>query len=113
MRSTKAYKLFRVRKDGSLGPLFIGASQRIQLGEWLEAEDIPTKGYAHRPGWHSGALPDAPHLSERGRVWVECEIKEFYKFIRPKNQGGYWWISKWLKANRILTDEEVVALRST
>lgn len=106
----KVYKLFRMRKDGTLGPLFIGARQRIRLGEWLEAEDIPTKGYAHRPGWHSGMLPHAPHLSERGRVWCECEVGDFYKFVRPKHQGGYWFISKWIKVNRVLTNAEVSAI---
>jgi hypothetical protein len=30
-----AYKLFRVRKDGSLGPPFINARQRIPLRELL------------------------------------------------------------------------------
>ena len=51
----KAYKLFIKRKDGTIGPLFIGRKQRIPMGVWLEAEDIPTKGYAHRPGWHVGS----------------------------------------------------------
>lgn len=93
----KAYKLFRQRKDGSIGPLFIGAKQRVPLNEWLPAEDIPTKGFAHRPGWHAGAEPNAPHLTENGRVWYEVEIEDFETFKRPKNQGGEWLISKWMK----------------
>ena len=92
-----AYKLFRKRKDGSIGPLFIGSKQRIPMGEWLEAEDIPTKGFAHRPGWHCGAEPSAPHLSEKGRVWYKVEIQDFYTFKRPSNQGGEWLIAKRLK----------------
>jgi hypothetical protein len=108
----KAYKLFRKRKDGTLGPLFIGARQRIEIGTWLEAEDIPTKGYAHRPGWHSGVAPQADHLSERNRVWCEVEIKDFYPFKRPQHQGGEWLISKWLKVVKVLDDEEVNQLRA-
>ena len=121
------YKLFRLRKDGSLGPLFIGAKQRINLGEWMEAQDIPTQGYARRPGWHSGELPYAPHLSEKGRVWCECEVFDivrysramrevprygWYPFKRPSNQGGEWIISGNLKVNRILSQSEVDSILS-
>ena len=115
MRTTTVYKLFRQRKDGSLGPLFIGASQRIPLGEWLQAEDIPTKGYARRPGWHAGFLPEAPHLTEKGRVWCECEVPAdgYYRFPRPAHQGGEWIIAAWLKVNRILTDAEVRRIRDS
>jgi hypothetical protein len=107
----KTYKLFRLRKDGTLGPLFIGCKQRVPLDEWLPAEDIPTKGYAHRPGWHSGVRPQADHLTERGRVWCEVEIREFYPFKRPKNQGGQWLISQWIKVNKILSIDELSQLR--
>ena len=71
----KAFKLFRTRKDGTLGPLFINMRLRIEPGAWYEAEDHPTKGFAHRPGWHCGDTPEAPHLSEEGRVWYEVEIE--------------------------------------
>ena len=60
------YKLLRIRKDGTLGPLFIDARLRVPLGVELRARDVPTKGFARRPGWHSAAAPVAPHLSERG-----------------------------------------------
>jgi hypothetical protein len=92
----RAYKLFRVRKDGTIGPLFINARLRIEPGVWYEAEDHPTKGYAHRPGWHCSDLPKAPHLSEEGRTWFEVEIEDFYRFPRPKHQGGEWIIAKWM-----------------
>ena len=108
----KAYKLFRKRKDGTLGPLFINARQRVPVGEWLPAEDKPTKGYAHRPGWHSGVAPQADHLSERDRVWCEVEIKDYYTFKRPAHQGGEWLISSWLRVVRELTTEEVLELRA-
>ena len=92
-----AYKLFKERKDGSIGPLFINRKQRIPIGQWLEAEDVPTKGFAHRPGWHVGVYPEAPHLSEKGRVWYLVEIEDWYPFKRPKNQGGEWLIAKRMK----------------
>jgi|TARA_R100001480_G_scaffold1287_1_gene3931 hypothetical protein len=96
-----AYKLFKERKDGSIGPLFIGASQRIPIGEWLPAEDIPTKGFAHRPGWHTGVEPNAPHLKQDGnRAWYVVEIKDYTIFKRPSNQGGEWLIAQYMKVLR-------------
>ena len=99
----RAYKLFRVRKDGTLGPLFINARQRIELGRWYEAEDHPTKGYAHRPGWHCGREPNAPHLSEEGRTWFEVDIRDYYIFPRPAHQGGRWLIAKRMRVIGPLT----------
>ena len=92
-----AYKLFRERKDGTLGPLFINAKMRVPIGQWLPAEDHPTKGYAHRPGWHATLQPIAPHLSTKGRVWVEVEIEDYRKFDRPQSQGGTWVLAKRMK----------------
>lgn len=97
-----AYKLFRVRKDGSLGPLFINQRQRIKFDTWLKAEDYPTKGFAHRPGWHCGKEPVAPHLSEQGRVWCRVEIKDYTPFLRPKHQGGEWLIAQQMKVLEVL-----------
>lgn len=99
-KPTKAYKLFKVRKDGTIGPLFIGASKRLPIGVWLEAEDIPTKGYAKRPGWHCGLEPVAPHLSIKGRAWFEVTVKDYYLFQRPQHQGSKWVIAKAMKINR-------------
>lgn len=100
-----AYKLLRKRKDGSLGPLFINRKQRIPIGEWLEAEDHPTKGYAHRPGWHTTLEPKAPHLKMEGRVWCVVEVGEVEQHVRPKNQGGVWLIAHWMKVIRIMEEE--------
>lgn len=80
------YKLLEMNiKSGKLYPLFIGKDKAAEIGTWLPAEDIPTRGFAHRPGWHVNAqLPFAPQLldrfgrytSRRGmsfqRVW--CEV---------------------------------------
>ncbi len=97
----RAYKLFRVRKNGTLGPLFINARKVVDLGVWHEAEDHPTNGFAHRPGWHCGAKPETAHLSEKGRAWFAVEIEDFYCFPRPKHQGGEWFIARWM---RVLED---------
>ena len=84
------YKLFEQdTRTGRLYPLFIGSREETPVGTWLIAQNLPTKGYANRPGWHIGSsLPDAPWLkgyspdnsrgvfnSKRGkrfrRVWAE------------------------------------------
>lgn len=92
-----AYKLFRKRKDGTLGPLFINARQRVPVGEWLDAQDHPTKGFAHRPGWHCTLEPVAPHLSEKGRVWCKIAIEDPKYYDRPESQGGTWVLAKRIK----------------
>lgn len=89
-----AYKLLRKRKNGTLAPLFINKTMTIPVGEWLEAEDHPTPGYAHRPGWHTLLQPVAPHLSEKDRVWAMVEIEDYEFFHRPENQGGKWALAQ-------------------
>ena len=97
LRSTKTvFKLFKVRKNGTLGPLFINKRQVVPVGEWLEAGDYPTKGYKHRPGWHT-APEKTSHLSERDRMWYKVKIRDYYRCERPKSQGGYWLIAKEMK----------------
>ena len=85
--NAKGYKLFEMRDDGKLFPLFIGKTKETPMNEWVMAEIVMDhKGFAHRPGWHIGAkLPSAPWLmgadgtykSQRGkrfrRVWCEVE----------------------------------------
>lgn len=87
MKINKGYKLFEMRDDGKLFPLFIGKTVETPVNEWVPAEIIMEhKGFAHRPGWHIGAtMPSAPWLmsadgtykSQRGnrfkRVWCEVE----------------------------------------
>ena len=112
MTNTKmVYKLVRQRKDGTLGPLFINARLRIPMNEWLEAEDHPTKGFAHRPGWHCTFVPVAPHLKEEGRVWVECIAQNYDTFNRPQSQGGSWVLAERIKFLRIVPQNEVLELR--
>lgn len=97
-----AYKLMRLRRDGSLGPLFINTKQIVPLGVWLDAEDHPTPGYARRPGWHVAPTPNAPHLSTKGRVWVQVEVEGVRELPRPACQGGVWWLADRMKAVAIL-----------
>jgi hypothetical protein len=111
MTETTAYKLLRVRADGTIGPLFINARMRVPVGVWLPAEDHPTPGYAHRPGWHCTLAPFAPHLSERGRVWFEVQVRHYRKFNRPQSQGGTWVLAEEIRLVRQLTDADVAALR--
>ena len=93
----EAYKLLRLRKDGTLGPLFINRRQVIPIGQWLPAEVHPTKGYALRPGWHAALRPEAPHLITRGRVWMRVLVAEEKELPRPASQGGMWLIANWIK----------------
>lgn len=108
----RAYKLFRLRKDGTLGPLFIDATLRVNEGEWLTARhDIVKKGFAVRPGWHCCFIPHAPHLMTEShsikRVWCEIEIGEDYKtYDRPESQGGSWILAEQIKVVKRLTPVE-------
>lgn len=94
-----AYKLFRERKDGSITSLFINKTRTLPIGEWVDAENIPTKGFAERPYWHCTAEPVAPHLkmklkSGEVRVWKKIMMENFTEFKRPENQGGLWFLAK-------------------
>ena len=87
MEIRRGFKLFEMRDDGKLFPLFIGKTQETPMNEWVMAEIIEHHpNFAHRPGWHIGAsIPSAPWLmafdgtykSQRGkrfrRVWCEVE----------------------------------------
>lgn len=89
-----AYKLLRVRADGTLGPLFINRRQVIPTGEWLAAENNTTPGYKSRPGWHALPQPVAPHLSIKGRAWYVVVLRDVTTYDRPKSQGGTWYTAK-------------------
>ena len=92
-----AYKLLRKHRDGTLHPLFIDRNRAIPVGEWMPAENKPTKGYALRPGWHCTLTPNAPHLSEAGRVWAKVEVEGFEFHQRPQSQGGTWVLARMMK----------------
>ena len=97
-----AYKLIRKMKDGSLSPLFINKKSRIPVGVWLDAESHPTKGFAYRKGWHCTLTPNAPHLSEKDRVWVKVEVEDYEHYDRPESQGGTWVLAQKMKVIQVL-----------
>lgn len=103
-----AYKLFRLRVDGTLGPLFINRSQVVPTDKWLWYGKHETKGFAFRPGWHCCAAPSAPHLKENPaqgrRVWARVEVRYVEEFKRPANQGEVWFLAKRMKVLEVLTD---------
>lgn len=94
---TLAYKLFRKRKNGTLGPLFINRKQIVDIGIEYAAEEHRTKGFAFRPGWHCCKEPLAPHLSKKDRVWCLVDIKDHTEHQRPASQGGVWYTANSLK----------------
>ena len=101
-----AYKLVRLLKDGKISSLFINKRSRLEYNKWLKAECFPTKGFAVRPGWHCTHKPEAPHLTEKVRIWIEVEIEDFTEFKRPENQGGMWYLAKRMKVLRIIKKDE-------
>ena len=88
---TSAYKLVRKLKNGDIAPLFINKTQRLELGKKYFAELHETKGFKVRKGWHCCAVPVAPHLSKKDRVWVAILIDDFTEHTRPTSQGGLWY----------------------
>ncbi len=92
------YKLFKVRKDGTLGTLFFDCRMRLPINEWMEAKmNLTKKGFATRPGWHITHAPEAPHLSMKNRRWYTVEFKDFTEHQRPEAQGGLWYTARWMR----------------
>lgn len=102
-----AYKLFTVRKDGSIGSLFINTKERYEIGQWMKSTGYKTAGFQYRPGWHSLREPKAPHLTIKNRGWFIVEIEDYTSHTRPANQGGQWYLSDKLRILRPLTKEEL------
>ena len=105
-----AYKLFRLRKEGTLGSLFCNRKAVVPVNQWLEAEEHPTKGLALRAGWHCCAKKNAPHLklklaSGERRVWCRVDIVSYEKHFRPKAQGGLWFTAKYMMVTKILKEK--------
>ena len=107
-----AFKLVRLRKDGTVGPLFIDRGFAPEVGPravWYRAKFNPTKGFVERRGWHCTARPVAPHLSMRlktgeRRVWAECRVACFRTYSRPESQGGTWILADRIKFVKIRKD---------
>jgi hypothetical protein len=92
-----AYKLFNVRKDGSIGSLFINRKARLPIGKWIGAESHETKGYKYRPYFHCLAYWNAPHLSHKNRQWWMVEIHDYQVMQRPERLGGIWLLANRMK----------------
>jgi hypothetical protein len=98
----KAYKLMKLRKDGTLGSLFINAKEVYPINVWMKSQNLPTKGFAVRPGWHCCFKMLAPHLklelvSGEKRVWVEVEVEDYQVYKKPLCQGGQWILADRMK----------------
>ncbi len=97
-----AYKLVRKLKSGKLTPLFINKQLGIDFDKWYQSECHPTKGFKVRQGWHCTSKPEAPHLSERDRVWVKVAIANYKTLHRPESQGGLWYLADNIKFLEVL-----------
>lgn len=101
------YKLFRKRKDGTLGPLFINRKLKMVPDTFYFAEAHHTKGYAFRPGWHICGEMKAPHLRQGGdRVWAKVEFDPIDVIKRPESQGGTWYLGSWINILEVYDEDE-------
>ena len=96
------FKLFNLRKNGTIGSLFINRRLIIPLNQWLLAEPHFTKGYQFRPGWHIMSKQEAPHLSKKNRVWCKVEFEDYEETQRPANQGGLWYLAQRMKVLEVV-----------
>ena len=92
-------KLFKQRKDGTLGPLYIGSKQRIDSkgGEWLPFDEkLSKKGFGERPGWHAPTTV-APQIKAKTknqeRVVRDVALRNWTMFPRPASQGSEWYLA--------------------
>jgi hypothetical protein len=100
-----AYKLFNVRADGTLGPLFIDKATVVPIGQWLTGVCVPTQGFAIRKGWHACLTPYAPHLAlrpkgKRPRVW--CKVELAGDVTRKVVPQGEWYIAERMRVLEVL-----------
>jgi len=107
-KQIKAYKLLRLRRDKSLGPLFVGREQCIPVGKWMDCkDDLPHPGLAHRPGFHCCSEQHAPHIkmklkSGEERVWCLVTIENYEELERPVSQGGLWYVARRMKIDELI-----------
>lgn len=102
----------RLRRDGTLGSLFIDRKAVVPIGEWLQAECIPTPNFAIRKGYHCTFEMNAPHLKMKlangeQRVWVECLVEDYETYDRPESQGGCWILANKMKIIKILKEGDI------
>ena len=105
----KVYKLFRMKKDNNLYPLYVNAKEFIPVGEWIKSKPGELVDETHvkasgcggklrlRSGFHSTDIPFTDWIGEKQDdgtlaqrkdcVWAECEIKGTE--IESKTKEGY------------------------
>jgi len=74
------YKLFRKRKDGTLGPLFINRKQRL--------------------------VPNTFYFAEAHHVWAKVEFDPMDIIKRPDSQGGTWYLGTWINILEVYDEAE-------
>ena len=97
----KGFKVVTLRKNGTIGSLFINRRKVLPMGVWLDAEPHKTKGFAFRPLWHACHTMNAPHLSMKGRVWVSVDMEGVSTLSRCEAQGGEWVLAERIMINTI------------
>jgi hypothetical protein len=89
-----AYKLFRVRSNGTIGSLFIDKHMVVPLNRMMVAQAHPTPGFTFRKGFHCCPKPHLPHLSTKGRKWYVVEMYGVSILRRHKRFGAIWYIAQ-------------------
>lgn len=109
------YKLFRAKKEKENGkektvlyPLYVLASQPLEMGAWLEAEcgerlengKVKSRlgPLAYRPGWHINdetpyvehiyTLHDGRKYQKDGTVWCEVEYSDDINYQAEAEKAG-------------------------
>lgn len=95
-----AYKLFRKRADGTLGPLCVNRGLVIPKGVWLRCEfDCDPRNASYRPGWHARPRPFSDHVQTLpNRVWCLVYLDDAEKVFKSKYE--WWHVAKWMKVIR-------------
>lgn len=99
------YKMFRKKKSGKLGPLFVSRDEDIPMGVWLtakvgqKADDTHVKSslgkLSLRPGFHSCLVPFTNWIGKRGEdgrlyqrqdtVWCRCRVRGIPQEVKARN----------------------------
>ena len=93
-----AYKIFKVRKDGSLGSLYCDTKAKYYLDKWYRSSPYYHPKLKFRPGFHATLKPYAPHIKiKKNRAWYKIDVEDYTFFDRPACQGGKWLVCKKMK----------------
>ncbi len=112
----KAYKIFKKTKSGVYRPAQVPirslSVKGYQKGIWYEAEDAQPTNLKNRVGFHATTKPTVPHIKiiPDQVVWLEVEIEDFETIQRPESQGGTWYLARYLKIIKELTEEDRLQL---